>query len=187
MDELARFGGHLVCPECKDAYTQKLREGARPSYAHNAPMEYAGFWIRLVASFIDGIILIVANMVLQYTVLLPLMGPLTQAPGTDPAMALLASLRVLAVYNLVSMTIGCCYEAFFVNRLGATPGKMALGLKVVRPDGGPVDLGRAFGRYFAKLLSAMILCIGYIMAGIDSEKRGLHDMICGTRVIKRPS
>jgi uncharacterized RDD family membrane protein YckC len=47
-----------------------------------------------------------------------------------------------------------------------------------------VDLGRAFGRYFAKILSAIILGIGYIMVGFDSEKRGLHDMICDTRVIR---
>jgi uncharacterized RDD family membrane protein YckC len=50
-----------------------------------------------------------------------------------------------------------------------------------------VDLGRAFGRYFGKLLSAIILGIGYIMAAFDSEKRALHDMICDTRVIKQAS
>ena len=61
---------------------------------------------------------------------------------------------------------------------------MALGLKVVRPNGMPVDLPRAFGRYFAKMLSAIILFIGYIMAGFDAEKRALHDMICDTRVVK---
>jgi uncharacterized RDD family membrane protein YckC len=72
----------------------------------------------------------------------------------------------------------------FVYKLGATPGKMALGLKVVRPGGGPVSLGRAVGRYFAKMLSYIILCIGYIIIGFDSEKRGVHDMICDTRVIK---
>ena len=67
---------------------------------------------------------------------------------------------------------------------GKTPGKMALDLKVVRPDGGPISLGRAVGRYFAKIVSGIILMIGYIMAGFDSEKRALHDMMCDTRVIK---
>jgi uncharacterized RDD family membrane protein YckC len=61
---------------------------------------------------------------------------------------------------------------------------MALDLKVVRPDGGPISLGRAVGRYFAKIVSGIILMIGYIMAGFDSEKRALHDMMCDTRVIK---
>ena len=54
----------------------------------------------------------------------------------------------------------------------------------MRPNGGPIGLGRAFGRYFAKILSGLILMIGYIMAAFDSEKRALHDMICDTRVIR---
>ena len=54
---------------------------------------------------------------------------------------------------------------------------MALGLKVVRPNGGPVNLGRAVGRYFAKWLSSITLGIGYIIAGFDAEKRAMHDMI----------
>jgi uncharacterized RDD family membrane protein YckC len=61
---------------------------------------------------------------------------------------------------------------------------MALGLKVVRPGGGPITPGRAAGRYFSKMVSSMTLMIGYIIAGFDSEKRALHDMICDTRVIK---
>jgi uncharacterized RDD family membrane protein YckC len=55
---------------------------------------------------------------------------------------------------------------------------------VVRPNGGPIDLPRAVGRYFAKILSGIILLIGYIMAGFDGEKRALHDMICDTRVVR---
>jgi uncharacterized RDD family membrane protein YckC len=64
---------------------------------------------------------------------------------------------------------------------------MALDLKVVRPDGGPISLGRAVGRYFAKIVSGIILAIGYIIAGFDDQKRALHDMMCDTRVIRVPS
>ena len=56
-----------------------------------------------------------------------------------------------------------------MSRVGATPGKMVLGLKVVRPNGAPVSLGRAVGRYFAKLLSSLTFCIGFIIAGFDSK------------------
>jgi uncharacterized RDD family membrane protein YckC len=52
-------------------------------------------------------------------------------------------------------------------------------------DGGKVSYGRAVGRHFAKYLSSFTLGIGYIMAGIDDEKRALHDRICNTRVIKK--
>ena len=61
---------------------------------------------------------------------------------------------------------------------------MALGLKVVRPDGSRVGYGRAVARYFAAMLGGMILGIGYLLVAFDSEKRALHDMICDTRVIK---
>jgi uncharacterized RDD family membrane protein YckC len=61
---------------------------------------------------------------------------------------------------------------------------MACGIKIVTPDGNRVSYMRAFGRYFAEILSGMILLIGYIMAAFDYEKRALHDRICSTRVIK---
>ena len=71
-----------------------------------------------------------------------------------------------------------------VGRHGATPGKMAWGLKVIRADGGTVSYGRAFGRFWAQLLSGLLLGIGFIMVAFDDEKRALHDHICDTRVIR---
>ena len=72
-----------------------------------------------------------------------------------------------------------------VGKHGATPGKMACGLKVVSPDGGPVSYGKACGRFFAEMLSGLTLGIGYIMVAFDDEKRALHDRICNTRVIRK--
>jgi uncharacterized RDD family membrane protein YckC len=94
------------------------------------------------------------------------------------------TLMALGFVYLIDLAIGATYETVFVSRFGATPGKMALDLKVVRPDGGPVSVGRAAGRYFAKIVSGIVLMIGYIMAGFDPEKRALHDMMCDTRVVK---
>ena len=167
--DLARFGDRLICANCKNAYTQKLREGV----ATAAQFEYAGFWVRFVAALIDGVILYVAGMVVQ----LPLAALLTSSRTEVMLMG-------TGIAYLIEMTIGATYESVFVSRFAATPGKMALNLKVVRADGSPVTLGRAFGRYCAKILSGLILCIGFIMAGFDSQKRGLHDMLCDTRVIK---
>jgi uncharacterized RDD family membrane protein YckC len=61
---------------------------------------------------------------------------------------------------------------------------MALGLKLVRSDGERLSAGRIIGRYFSEWLSAIILCIGYIMVAFDEEKQALHDRICDTRVIR---
>jgi uncharacterized RDD family membrane protein YckC len=135
-------------------------------------MEYAGFWIRFVAVIIDSIIL----AVVQSCILL-LLRPSFSAPEM---------LAASGLYILISLVVSAAYEGFLIGQYGATPGKMALGLKVVRADGSPVSIGLAFGRYFAKMLSGFILLIGYIMAAFDVQKRALHDMICDTRVIRAP-
>jgi uncharacterized RDD family membrane protein YckC len=80
--------------------------------------------------------------------------------------------------------IGGAYTIFFVGKFGATPGKMALRLRVVLSNGGKVGWGRATGRYFAELLSSLTLGIGYLIAAFDDQKRTLHDHICDTRVIR---
>jgi uncharacterized RDD family membrane protein YckC len=59
---------------------------------------------------------------------------------------------------------------------------MLMQIRVVRMDGGPLTLGQSIGRYFASYLSALTLSIGFIMAGLRSDKRALHDLLAGTRV-----
>lgn len=179
-DELAHFGDRLICPYCKAAYAQKLREGVAPV----GVVTYAGFWIRFVAYLIDAIILGVVMGILQFAFLGSMFSFPRMADSSHPEMLIGPLLGMIGLLSIISIGLGCTYEAFFVTKFGATPGKMALGLKVVRPNGGPIDLGRAIGRYFGKMLSGIILYIGFIMAGFDAEKKALHDMMCDTRVIK---
>ena len=100
--------------------------------------------------------------------------------GEDPQlfMGLQSSLLTL------QFAVGVTYEALFVGKLGGTPGKLALSLRVVLPDGGKVSYLRALGRYFATILSSLTLMIGYIIAAFDDQKRALHDHVCNTRVIR---
>jgi uncharacterized RDD family membrane protein YckC len=132
---------------------------------------YAGFWIRLVAKIIDGVIGAIIGFVWQ------MLTGLLFAPASD---AFIFSM-------LTSVAFGLAYSVYFVGKFGATPGKMALGLRIVRSDGSPVTYGRAVGRYFAEILSSLILYIGYIMAAFDGEKRALHDLLCDTRVVQAPT
>lgn len=183
-DDLARFGVVLICPGCKNSYVQKLREGVAPK----ATAHYAGFWIRFVAWLIDGIILMVVGSIVQFALLGSLATIRQPQPGASPDVVFGAMMGMVAVVFLVDMVIGCSYESFFVSSsLSATPGKLALELKVVRPNGARLTLGRGVARYFAKRLNLLTAGIGYIMAGFDSEKRGLHDMICDSRVVRRQS
>jgi len=175
--ELAHFGNILVCGSCKPAYAQGLSEGI----AARSAFHYAGFWIRFVAYLIDALIVGFASVAVQVI----LLGGLGLRSGSPSLGA--GAIALVGLAYIVGVAIAATYEGMFVYKLGATPGKMVLGLRVVRPDGGPVSLGRAIGRYFAKLLSGIILLIGFIMAGFDREKRGLHDILVDTRVIKRPS
>jgi uncharacterized RDD family membrane protein YckC len=177
-DELARFGELLVCPECKPTYAQKLREGVAPPVTSN----YAGFWIRFGAAMIDGLIMGLVTGILQFAMLGSLAATM-QAESEDTLLALRLLGRLGVAYAL-SLAIGCAYESLFVSRMGATPGKLALGLKVVRPDGSLLPLGRSIGRHFAKMLNSFTLGVGYLLAAFDAQKRALHDMICDTRVIR---
>ena len=176
----------MVCPSCKVAYAQKLREGVAPA----GFVRYGGFWLRFVAMMIDGIILAIPMGIAQMALFAsmgvnaPRMAPIPDANPAEVLATMAPIFGMLALVMLLGMVLGCAYETFFMVKFGATPGKMALGLKVVRPDGSRIQTGRAMGRYFAKMLSAMIIYIGYIMAGFDSQKRALHDMICDTRVIR---
>ena len=179
--ELVRFGELMICPVCQEGHRQQVPQSATA----RGPIAYGGFWIRVVAAVIDIIILGIAAGVLQSVIF----GSMFRTPRLEPGapIDITALAPLFAFFGaawLLQVAMAACYEGFFVAKLAATPGKMAMGLKVVCADGSPVSLGRAFGRYFGKILSGMILCIGFIIVGFDSQKRGLHDMICDTRVVK---
>ena len=96
---------------------------------------------------------------------------------------------LLAPFWGVSLIIGLiwsiAYDAIFLLRFGATPGKLLLGLRVVQADGRPLGFTRIVLRSLSKSLVCLTLGIGYLIVAFDEHKRGLHDFICNTRVIKK--
>jgi uncharacterized RDD family membrane protein YckC len=88
------------------------------------------------------------------------------------------------VYYCVAYPIQLVYIIGFWTWKGQTPGKMAMGIKIVAADGGPIGLGRAIIRYLCYIVSAVILYLGFIMIAFDKRKQGLHDKIAGTFVIR---
>ena len=175
--QLTSYGDVSVCTQCQPAYTQR-QSGSR---------HFGGFWIRFLAIIIDGIILFVVSAVIRIPLGLAIGGVgLGLSRNPDPAQVLTALPAILSLAGLsfmIQLGVSLAYEVYFLSTRGATPGKMALGLKVTRADGSPVSAGLAAGRYFARILSWVTLCIGFIIAGFDREKRSLHDHICGTRVV----
>ena len=127
----------------------------------DAEVFYASFWERFGAAFLDGLILLVPGLILQYTV-----SPLVNFFG--------------------SIVINWLYFALQESsEQQATIGKRALGLKVTSLTGERIDLGRATGRFFGRYLSTLILLIGYFMMLWDDKKQTLHDKLAGTLVVKK--
>lgn len=132
---------------------------------------YGGFWIRVVAYVIDGILLSIAAGILGFVT------------GTTIDAADFAHFDYTT--NIGSLVVGWLYFSLMESsERGATVGKMAVGLRVVTDQGQRLSFLNATGRYFAKFISAMILGIGFLMIAFSDRKRGLHDIIAGTLVVK---
>ncbi|MGD8654795.1 MAG: RDD family protein [Desulfobacterales bacterium] len=170
-DDMIRFSDVWVCAGCKPIIVQKIKEGVTVS----GVMEYAGFWLRFGAWFIDYIILGIGSMIIYLP--LTIMGAFSLE---NPAV--FVSFQIVA--TIFNFALPAAYEIWFVGKYAATPGKMACKIKVVTADAEKISYARSVGRHFAKYISGLILGIGYIMAGFDDQKRALHDRICDTRVIK---
>lgn len=148
---------------------------------------FGGFWMRFLALVMDGIIIGIVSTIVRFPLGLAIGGVgLGLGRNPDPFQALAALPAILSLVGLsglIQLALSLAYEVYFLSTKGATPGKMALGLSVIRADGSNLSPGLATGRYFARFLGWMTLGIGFIIAGFDREKRSLHDHICGTRVI----
>ncbi len=155
---------------------------------------YAGFWLRFVAVIIDGIII----GILQSVVIMPILAMLGfgvassqgfdfENMSEDDVLGMVAAFTAAASAMMtVSFVIRTLYFTLMESsKYQATLGKMALGLKVTDTNGNKLDLVKALIRQLSKIISGMILLIGYIMAGFTEKKQALHDMIAGTLVVKK--
>ena len=160
-------------------------------YEQNPPkVEYAGFWWRFLAYIIDDLIIGAVSWIF----ILPILGiygisfySLKQA-GIDPENAELLILPIIGAVSaiaLISIVLQWLYFALMeTSKYQGTIGKMVLKIKVTDYAGKRISFGQATGRYFGKILSGMIMMIGYIMAGFTEKKQALHDMLASCYVIK---
>lgn len=156
--------------------------------------KYAGFWLRFVAYVIDYIIIYCA----QAFIVVPVLGIIginfasqAAASGGDlnegDVIAMVAT--VIAAASAVALMIFVLQVLYFSfmesSKYQGTVGKMALGLIVTDANGAKLDFTKALIRNLGKIISSMILFIGYIMAGFTEKKQALHDMIASTLVVKK--
>lgn len=141
-------------------------------------VQYAGFWRRLAAYVIDAVIMAFANYeFLSYL---------------STNMSVIAN---LGFYNFTytlyaymisfsSILISWVYfSGMESSPLQATVGKLVVGIYVTDMEGKRISFGKATGRYFAKIISALILFVGFIMAGFTDKRQALHDKITNCLVL----
>jgi uncharacterized RDD family membrane protein YckC len=120
-------------------------------------MNYAGFWRRFVAVFIDGLICVIPSLAMGY--IIPYVG---------------------------GIVLGLLYTPIFLaSPLQATPGKALMGIAVVDENGNTITLKTSIIRYVSTILSGLILCIGYLMNLFTAKRQTLHDVLAGTVVIMK--
>ena len=134
---------------------------------------YAGFWLRGVAYLIDSILVGVIVFVVAGLGIVPM----ADDPEAEP---------LLSALNFLAEAIALLYWSIFeASALQATPGKLAVGIRVTDLAGGRLGFGRALLRNVLKILSFLLLLIGYLMAAFTARKQALHDLLAGTLVVKR--
>jgi len=125
--------------------------------------KYGGFWIRLLAAILDAIIISIPAAIVTLI--------LVWASGIS-SFSYLVDLCALGLI------------VYLDGIKGGTPGKLILGLRIVNEKGEYIGIPSALFRYIAKIISALILGIGYLMIAWDAKKQGLHDKIAKTYVVK---
>lgn len=167
-DCLVDIQGRPYCATCKREQLLDVRSGV-----DRTTLQLAGIGKRFGAVFIDGLII---NLPLYVIVFVFMFGAISEGGQPNPLLNFIG--LPFAFVNLI-------YEGLMTqHKQGRTLGKMALKVRVVRPDGSQISAGQAWGRAAMRLLLGCLWIVDYIPAFFTQEKTTLHDMIAGTRVVE---
>jgi len=137
-------------------------------------VEYAGFWVRVGAMIIDTLLI----MVILVPLLVAIYGWAYFEAANTRLFAGPADFLLSWVAPAVAVIV------FWIYRQ-ATPGKMALSIRIVdAATGNPPSTGQCVGRYFAYFVSIFPLGLGLLWVAFDKRKQGWHDKLAGTVVIR---
>jgi len=150
--------------------TAAVMPAAQPAFI----ARYAGFWRRFAAYWIDWFVF----SAIQLFIAAARGVPLNAQQSMEPA--------EVAKGLLIGLLIGWLYAATFESSpWQATIGKRAMDIYVTNLQGHRLNFVQASGRFFGKVVSAIILGIGFFMIAFTERKQGLHDMLAGCLVVRR--
>ena len=167
-------------PPQQQPYPGQAYPGQQPyGYPYQAYANYAGFWIRFAAQLIDGFVMFVVGIGIGLA--LGVSAFATSGLGGHGNAAVSAAGTVA---NLLSWTVGIAYIVGMNTMYGATLGKMAVGIRIVRSNGSPISFGIALARHLLQSVFAVFTCgLAYIAVAVNIGKQGWHDQIVDTVVI----
>ncbi|HHH54024.1 MAG TPA: RDD family protein [Bacteroidetes bacterium] len=140
--------------------------------SQNNELEYAGFWIRVGASLLDTLMLLIITL------------PITLMIYGDSFWENESMIMGPADFLINYIFPAIVVIAFWLYK-SATPGKMILGLKVVDINSGkPLSTRQAIGRYLGYSVSAIPLLLGIFWIAWDRKKQGWHDKLANSAVIR---
>lgn len=151
-------------------------------------VQYAGWWARVGAWIIDGLI---ATVFLLPSIVVFITGPREINFRSDgfagPGLYEEPTAATIAIAGLLYLVGFIAYLVFYCRMLGkgATVGRKVAGYRVLdERTMQPIGTGRAVGRYFAMILSGLPFYLGFLWPLWDAERRTFHDMIVKTRAVK---
>ena len=145
---------------------------------------YAGFWLRLLAVFIDSLVLAIPSLAI---VIFAVMFLGFEVPPPEAPIGTLPPMRVFLPMEAMFLTLQWLYFASMESSSWqGTLGKRALGIGVSDLHGKRVSFGRASVRFIGKLLSGATFLVGYVMAAFTEKRQALHDIIADCIVVKMP-
>ncbi len=152
-----------------------------------AQLEYVGFWLRVLASLVDTVLLLAVTFPLLRLIYGRAFNPLAfELAGSDLMGSSLAASGPGARANFLFDWVlpAVAVVAFWLARQ-ATPGKMLISARIVDArTGTKPSLGQAIARYVGYFISTLPLCLGFFWIGLDPRKQGWHDKIAGTVVVR---
>lgn len=151
-------------------------------------LEFAGFWRRLAASLIDVFALAAICSVVILTIAPYHWFGFDGLWGRSDVLdePVWRAIPYVIAGNLLSLLVNIAYFVAFWMWRGQTPGKMLLGIRLVRQDGSKVTIGVALLRYLGYIVSTAVLFIGFIWIAFDSRNQGFHDKMAETYVVRIP-
>lgn len=194
LGEGAAFCGTCGQPAASTGIVSAPTAGAAPPIppAVAAPaVLYAGFWLRVVAAIIDGLVLTIPMGLVVFLMMASALPSLMRS--SDPMTVVMTLLPRLLMLLLIYLAGSWLYWGLLESSTWqATLGKMALGLYVTDLARNRATFGRTSGRFFAgrgigviPYLGGLYFLISCIMAGFTEKKQALHDMMAGCLVLRK--